>query len=105
MGIGKAFKDGKCGKCGAAIKKDDDICFEKGKPPLCIKCAPPDARKQQYRGAGPKIYTEEEISVIAMRALIEKHPKLVVGDLVHISTSIGWAMKAEFKRRAAAGGK
>lgn len=51
MGIVEAKTSGKCSKCGDDFYPGDKIGVEKGKPPLCGKCAPKPApgAKPPYR--------------------------------------------------------
>lgn len=44
MGIVTAKYDGKCKTCKALIKTGDKVYVKKGEQPLCVKCAPPDAK-------------------------------------------------------------
>jgi hypothetical protein len=37
--------DGTCAQCKQLIKKGEKCAVEKGKQPLCAKCAPPDTKK------------------------------------------------------------
>lgn len=52
MGIITAKYDGTCDKCKGFIKKGEKVCVEKGKKPLCAKCAPPDAK--EFKGGFSK---------------------------------------------------
>lgn len=45
MGIVTAKTEGTCGKCKGRFDIGQKICVEKGKQPLCEKCAPKDARQ------------------------------------------------------------
>jgi hypothetical protein len=45
MGKVKARNQGDCGKCKSKFFQGDLIHVEKGKPPLCEKCAPRESQK------------------------------------------------------------
>lgn len=58
MGRVKAKQAGKCGKCRGSFKEGEEIGVEKGKPPLCAKCAPPAPEKKNWPGkvfGGPAV--------------------------------------------------
>jgi hypothetical protein len=84
MGIVKANYKGACDKCRAPIAEGDKCYVEKGKPRVCLKCAPPGA-KEVKSWPSTKLDLPTEVALEAMKGILIRHPALKVEELAQLS--------------------
>lgn len=97
MGIITAQYDGPCDKCKTNFKKGDKICVEKGKKPLCAKCAPPNTK--EFKGGYQKsaLTTWDHFVIAAVGpAAAGAH---TVGDVAKRACQVADALMAERIKR------
>lgn len=103
MGIAEAFRDGKCANptCQKPFKKGEKVCVEKGKPALCLKCAPEGAKETRNWGNGgaKQLDIRDTYALKAMEKMMERHEKLLARDMSKVVFEIVDAMMEERKKR------
>lgn len=99
MGITNAKFDGTCGnpKCKARFKVGEKICVEKGKQPLCAKCAPADAKEFKNFPAKPvKTFWQE--CFVAIISVMDTRDK-TTGDAAKMAAAFADASVKELEKR------
>lgn len=98
MGLGEAYTDGTCSKCGEKYKKGDKIAFQKGsKDKLCAKCAPKDVGKRPFVPSRLDLHTE--VALEAFKGILARHPALKAQELNQLSWKAADGFMAERAQR------
>jgi ribosome-binding protein aMBF1 (putative translation factor) len=98
MGIVTSNWDGKCSKCGGEIKKGEKVCVEKGKPRLCVKCAPSGVTEKKYYNQ-PKQDIRDVYALEILKAIMKRHEKMLVADTAVVTFKLVDAIMAERGKR------